>query len=179
MASLQEQEQEQEQKTAACAIFFKKVLKGIIQGHESGLYKSKDQVPPMTIPYILPNITLNYFNAFYKGLADKSDEYVVGVMEHFKTLTNHSPVCLINLLCQVCLKVHLSFDRSKLTPFTVEYKPFMDLVNQEFKSKVPSMDELMKLFDHPCDGPRIVEPLKKGEQMFTLNNVQFFTEKKK
>ena len=144
---------------------FVEFLKDTIIGHESGFYKmtSGNTAP---LKRIIPGMTMQFFNTFYDGLANKTYVYGGERMLAMQACRNHSPVCLINLLMFQCVNTHLSLDRSKFDESS--YALFMASVEKEFNAKAPSVEELTPLFDHECGGDMEATPLPPGTQMFHM-----------
>lgn len=147
------------------AELFRTFIKNTIIGHESGLYKIFGNNP--IVPTMIHNITINYFNRAYDGLATKSDHYIIEKIKNMQDCLNHSPVCLINLLAIQCLKIHTSFDRSQLDANT--YDKYMASVRKEFEAKAPPTEEMATLFKHNCTGNKEAQILPEGQELLKLS----------
>jgi hypothetical protein len=156
------------------AILFRAFLKSTIIGHESGLYKTNAEHD--VIPFILADLTAEYFNMCYDGLANKTDPYVVQKMNEMQAPYNHSPICLMNLLFRSCLQIHMSLDRSHFV-YGQGYEAFMKSVENEFAKLCPSIENITALLDHECKGDKEVKPIPAGKKMFSVTQT-FVTERK-
>ena len=94
----------------------------------------------------------------------ENDKYVNEKFGEMQQIMDHSPVCLINMLFMLTMRIHTQIDRKKLD--TSSYDKFMASVRVELDRIMPSAENLAPAFGHTCAGPKKAPPLKPGEQMF-------------
>lgn len=161
-----------------------------ILGHESGFYKVAadnnnkiieiEQLHDKIIMFeMIRFATESYFNNIYERLVDKSDKYINDTFDKIIQITNHSPVCLINIIAKNCLEIHTTtlvklIDRKILD--TTSYETFMsctkNILNCYFDNNI--IDIFEKYLNHKCHGPKIVEPLPNNQKMFRFETKYFY-----
>jgi len=147
------------------AVLFSNFVENTIVGLESALFKVN--IPSEIVYALIPDMTANYFNQCYDGLANKTDPYIIEKMGELQAATNHAPLCLFNALLYQCIQTHTSFDRSHLV-IDQSYEAFMDSVKKEFTACAPKNEDLVKLLDHECTGDKEITPLPEGQVMFSV-----------
>jgi hypothetical protein len=131
-----------------------------IFGHERGFYRTGMEVGTGYIQLA----AMNYMNTCYKSLILKNDPYVVGKFKEMTDLIGHSEVCLINIIMQIFISVHMSLDRSKIDRSTLE--TLSETVKVEIARVIePLRDTIGKCVSHECHGEKI-EDCDPNEPLF-------------
>ena len=133
-----------------------------ILGHERGLYKAGI---PVSAP-IIQVATANYLNTCYKSLIVKDDAFVLGKFREMTELIGHSEVCLINIIAQIMMAVHMNLDRSKIDTTSVET---VDISVKTEVSRIfdPLRETVYKSLSHECHGEKI-EDCDPNEPLFQI-----------
>jgi hypothetical protein len=98
--------------------------------------------------------TINYLNSCYKSLIVKDDPYVLEKFREMTELVGHSEVCLINIIAQISMAVHMNLDRSNIDTTditTLDYSVKTE-VDRIF---TPLRPIVYKSLSHECHGEKI------------------------
>ncbi len=155
-----------------------------LTGIESGCYKIAAGIKPIqnffslqdlcknTFKNMLKPMLVNQFNIEYNALANKDDFRIIKEYNIMREMIDHSPICLINIIFNLAIAFIDHVDRSKLDTSSLEN--YLDSIKIAF---IPMANNVQAvsfsgMFIHHCDGPRKVEPLPPGQQMFNIEGVE-------
>lgn len=131
-----------------------------IQGHESGIYKSlKMNMINLSLDTLRTNqmlgfftgATMNYLNGAYVSLIKRNDTYIMEKFDAMCKISNHSVICLLNIIMVFIMEIHSSLDRSKLniSSYELYIKSVMSQLNSKYEE---SLLTLGKSLSHSCNG---------------------------
>lgn len=121
-----------------------------IYGHERGFYRAGLTPNDAMIQFA----AVNYLNGCYKSLILKDDEFVITKFKEMTELIGHSEVCLLNIIAQLLMMLHLNLDRSKIDRTTLE--TLSQTVETEVKNICQKIREMVKKsISHECHGDSI------------------------
>lgn len=134
----------------------------IIHGNECGLFKSEIKITPLVIQLT----AANYINVCYKALILKDDQYVVNKFKEMTDLKNHSEICLLNIIMQIVVMVHLNLDRTLIdisSPEALESSTRIEIIRV-----IDPMREIIRnVIVHECHGEKI-ENCDPNKPLFAL-----------
>lgn len=128
-------------------------------GHERGMYRALSAgMGPLAIVkqanafnVLFGGATVNYFNLAYKGLILKNDAYIIKCFGEMHSVSGHSYICLLNIVCSGYLKIHRAVDRTKLDVSTLER--FQSSVEEQLAPLLAEFSKtLQTTLSHKCDG---------------------------
>ncbi len=153
-----------------------------ITGFESGLYKTIEKMEKNEkLAYLSdkhqPFITIfrdlhedhftRTFKLIFDTVIDTSENPIVKFFSDLSIISNHSKICLLNIIANLTVSVHFNIDRKKLN--IKNYTAYIKSLVEEIKRTIP-ITELSKLFDHICIEPSDAEiiELKKREKFINI-----------
>jgi len=129
-----------------------------IVGHERGLYRAlrmqgKDlsNLRDKTAFLYFAGTTASYFNGAYKSLILRDDVYIMEWFDRMHNVSQHSYICLLNIVCKMCLDIHGAVDRSALDVSSLE--AYQHSVETALKPLlVDAYTNLATRLNHQCAG---------------------------
>jgi len=169
-----------DEKSQLLAISITDYITSTALGLESALYKTANgMVPDFPFTISLDQLKRNetkglvaqgaqeHWNITYNQIALKTVPEHVAKFQEFQSYLNHSPLCLISLIAQSHLMVHMKIDRSCLN--TNSYQEYLSSFKYMFRNICNSefITHLASSFQHECHGPSELPIIKPGQpQMF-------------
>lgn len=148
-----------------------------ITGHESAFYKTFhndsriDFYDPLIADYLIKTATATYLNSVYKSLILRNDKYITNIFDKIKSYTNHSEVCMLNLISRHLILLHNAVPRRRLTLSmqTLDYENYMRIFQGFFNDIRPLIEKtVIESLSHECTGVSI-ENCDPNIDLFTLN----------
>ena len=162
------------------AIDMIKMAKGVITGHESGMYKAAsggtrineaggtrgftlDVLKDKKIQKMIISMTEMYFNKQCKYFTEKTVPHFE-LWKRMIELLDHSILCMMMMMSQMTVSFHVNMDRSKLDTSSYDnymksVKEYLDILfNAEF------LLGIIKMLSHECNGGKeLGNPDKNGK----------------
>lgn len=157
--------------------YIKTYIHQVICGFESGIYKMITQTNPDKLKYLANNhqpfiplfrdLHETYYTSTFNSIVRRDDKYVIDTFDKFQNLSKHSKQCLLNILANLIVSVHFNLNRIDLQ--IENYNIYMKTLQAEI-TNVISVIDLVKLFDHKCEGlsDTDLKVLSDGEKFITI-----------
>lgn len=136
--------------------------KTTIMGHESGMFKSfyhrGTAIDDNTYKMIIQISAANYLNSVYKSLILKDSEYITTIFDRITAISNHSKICLLNIILPIVIAMHLKIERSEQQfgnndQFHVYYNKHMNSVARQLDQiENDIIESLSRTLSHECHG---------------------------
>lgn len=163
-------------------------VSGQIYGHERALFRVKyseeisEHMKEIDLKVLTPGLehliklgTADYFNGIYDDVVTRNDKVVNTLFDKYKSLIDHSPLCLIHILFKSCLQAHFELDRSKLVDKgKLEYlENYAASVRFQLSDmfRYETLIGVRNFLNHTCTGEKILTPLPPGQKLFSYVEV--------
>lgn len=121
--------------------------------------------------------TINYLNYVYKSLILKNNDYLVKYFDNMVSILNHSKICLLHIILNITIAIHLRIDRKNLQLINsnsldeILNSYINSLINEINKSSDTVIDILTQSISHDCTGIDI-STCNPDEDLFYVKNIQ-------